>query len=76
MKKRYLEEMMEGEEGVVTSLEGEDHGILRLRELGLRPGRAVRLLRRARWGGPLDIMIGTETRLSLRREMARQVLLS
>lgn len=44
----------------------------RIQAMGLRPGRLVTLIRRARFGGPLQVRVGT-TDLILRLEQARQI---
>lgn len=46
----------------------------RLSALGLRPGNIVRLIRRARFAGPLHVRVGT-TELMLRRQEARCILI-
>ena len=46
----------------------------RLSALGLRVGNTVRLIRRARFAGPLHVRVGT-TELMLRRREARCILI-
>ena len=41
----------------------------RLAAMGMRPGNTIRVLRRAWWGGPLQLRVGS-TELLLRREHA------
>jgi len=46
----------------------------RIQAMGLRPGRLITLIRRARFGGPLQVRVGT-TDLILRAEQAQMILL-
>ncbi len=46
----------------------------RIKAMGLRPGRLITLIRRSRFGGPLQVRVGT-TDLILRPAQAKKVLL-
>lgn len=63
-----------GESGTILALEASEELYQRLVALGLRIGNSVRLLRRARFGGPLHVRVGT-TELMLRTREARCVCL-
>ena len=54
-----------GQSGTILAVEASEELHQRLLALGLRMGRRVRLLRRARFGGPLHVRVGT-TELMLR----------
>ena len=59
-----------GECGTILSLDAGEELYRRLVALGLGVGNSVRLLRRARFGGPLHVRVGT-TELMLRAREAR-----
>lgn len=59
-----------GESGTILALDVAEELDQRLVALGLRIGNSVRLLRRARFGGPLHVRVGT-TELMLRTREAR-----
>ena len=44
--------------GTIVSIDAEEALYHRLAALGLRPGKKVRLLRRAPFGGPLQLRVG------------------
>jgi len=60
-----------GESGTILSLEAGEELHQRLVALGLRIGDRVRLLRRARFGGPLHIRVGMTELIMRRREASR-----
>ncbi|MFA5914649.1 MAG: ferrous iron transport protein A [Burkholderiales bacterium] len=64
-----------GEYGTILELDAGDELYQRLVALGLRIGNSVRLLRRARFGGPLHVRVGT-TELMLRRREAHCIRLT
>jgi ferrous iron transport protein A len=67
-----LDGLIPGESGVILALDvGQILGH-RLAALGLRAGKTVRLIRRARFGGPFHVRVGT-TDLMLRAPDARCV---
>ncbi|TSA18484.1 MAG: ferrous iron transport protein A [Betaproteobacteria bacterium] len=59
-----------GDCGTILALDAGEELYQRLVALGLRIGNSVRMLRRARFGGPLHIRVGT-TELMLRVREAR-----
>ena len=64
-----------GECGTILALDASEELYQRLVALGLRIGKGVRLLRRARFGGPLHVRVGT-TELMLRRREAHCIRLT
>jgi ferrous iron transport protein A len=67
-----LDALSIGESGIILSLEAGPSLGHRLAALGLRAGKTVRLIRRARFGGPFHVRVGT-TDLMLRAPDARRV---
>jgi ferrous iron transport protein A len=67
-----LEQLPPGESARISAIGGEPGLRARMLALGLRSGREVVVVRRARLGGPLHIRIGT-TDLMMRRSEARLV---
>jgi ferrous iron transport protein A len=59
-----------GESGTILALDASEELGLRLVALGLRIGNEVLMLRRALFGGPLHVRVGT-TELMLRVQEAR-----
>jgi len=57
--RRPLSQLVPGEEGVITAVEGGEGLRQRLAALGFRAGRVVAMLRRARLQGPLHVRLGT-----------------
>ncbi len=58
--------------GTIISIDAEEALYHRLAALGLRPGKKLRLLRRAPFGGPLQLRVGM-TEVMLRPREARCV---
>lgn len=60
----------------VVSPNGEPHDGFktRLEALGLVPNKPVRVLRRALFGGPLHVRVGSTTEIAIRRSEAQMVL--
>ena len=48
----------------------------RLEAMGVTPGRAIRVLRAAWFGGPLEVQVGSTTVIAIRRSEAKQVLVN
>jgi len=69
-----LNRLHPGESGTILALEASEELYQRLVALGLCIGKSVRLLRRARFGGPLHVRVGT-TELMLRTREARCICL-
>ncbi|HEY0720102.1 MAG TPA: FeoA family protein [Gammaproteobacteria bacterium] len=67
-----LEQLPVGHKARIAALEGDDSLRARMFALGLRTGREVLVIRRARLGGPLQIRIGS-TDLMIRRSEARLI---
>ena len=54
-----LARLKPGQKGTIFAVHADEALHRRLAALGLRVGRAVQVVRRARFGGPLHIRIGT-----------------
>jgi len=67
-----LNELPDGKEGRLVRLDGERAFRRRLMELGLLPGTAVRVVRRAEIGGVLELEV-RRSRLTVRTLEASQV---
>lgn len=67
-----LEQLPVGQKARIAALEGDESLRARMFALGLRAGREVLVIRRARLGGPLQIRIGS-TDLMVRRSEARLI---
>lgn len=67
-----LDALRIGESAVILALDAGQVLRHRLAALGLRAGKTVRLIRRARFGGPFHVRVGT-TDLMLRAPDARRV---
>lgn len=70
-----LNRLRPGECGTILALDADEELGQRLVALGLRIGKSVRLLRRARFGGPLHVRVDT-TELMLRRREAHCIRLT
>jgi ferrous iron transport protein A len=73
-----LTELKVGARGLVEAiiLRGQDQGLaLRLEAMGLVPNKSVTVLRKASFGGPLHIRVGTTTELMIRRQEADLVMI-
>lgn len=70
-----LEQLPIGHRALIAEVSGDQALRARMFALGLRNGREVAVIRRARLGGPLQVRIGT-TDLIVRRTEARLVKLS
>ncbi len=68
---KRLQQLKKGENGVIQKLHIEQgHLARRLHASGFRMGKSIKLLRRAFFGGPLHIQIGT-TEVMLRPSEAK-----
>ncbi len=67
-----LEQLPPGQRAVISEVTGDEALRARMLALGLRHGREVAVIRRARLGGPLQVRIGT-TDLVVRRREARLI---
>ncbi|PKM43661.1 MAG: ferrous iron transport protein A [Gammaproteobacteria bacterium HGW-Gammaproteobacteria-1] len=70
-----LEQLPPGQRAVICEVTGDEALRARMLALGLRLGREVAVIRRARLGGPLQVRIGT-TDLVVRRREARLIKLT
>ena len=70
-----LADLPTGQTGTIAALSGDPDIRIRIQSLGLRVGREVAIIRRSRFGGPIQVRIGT-TDLLIRPEQAAQVLLA
>lgn len=61
-----------GESACVTCVEGEECLVRRLQALGVRPGKSVSVIRRAAFGGPLHLRVGS-TEFFLRPREAESI---
>lgn len=62
-----------GERGIIARIEGDEGMRRRLLAMGLRDGRETHVVRRARFGGPLQVQVGS-VQLIVRRRDAAHVL--
>lgn len=62
---RMLGSLGIGESAVVSSVNGTGPVMMRLMEIGLIPGRSVTLVRRAAFGGPIELLVD-QTRVAVR----------
>ena len=65
-----LSHLMPGERGVIQDIHAEESVRKRLHAMGLLSGREAQLIRRARFGGPLQIRVGSVNLILRRREAA------
>ncbi len=71
---RSLADLEPRQEGIISSIDGDDGVSHRLAELGFTPGVTVRFIRRAPLGDPIQVGIrGFE--LAMRTSEARRVML-
>ncbi|MFA6166906.1 MAG: FeoA family protein [Gemmatimonadaceae bacterium] len=69
---RTLDQLAAGEHGVIASVDCPPSIARRLMELGVLPGTAVEVIRRAPLGDPMEIAL-RGVRLSLRKSEARHI---
>ncbi len=70
-----LSQLHSGETGTISALVGDPEIRARMQSIGLRVGREIAVIRRSRFGGPLQVRIGT-TDLLIRPQQAMQVILA
>jgi len=70
-----LSELPTGETRIIAALTGDPEIRTRMQSIGLRVGREIAVIRRSRFGGPLQVRIGT-TDLLIRPQQAMQVILT
>jgi ferrous iron transport protein A len=61
-----------GTTALILGLQAEAVLEQRLQALGFRPGKQISIVRKAWWGGPLHVRIGT-TEIIMRRQDARAI---
>lgn len=71
-KETRLADLQPGEEATISSINENDDGADRLREMGLSDGTPIRVVKFAPMGDPIEIKI-RGFYLSLRKSMARQI---
>ncbi len=69
-----LADLLPGQQGIIAGLNGDAELRTRIQSLGLRPGRRVTVVRRSRFGGPIQIRLGTSD-LLIRPQQARTILI-
>lgn len=69
---RTLDQLRDGDHGVIDAVECPPAVARRLMELGLVPGTSITLVRRAPLGDPMEVAV-RGVRLSLRRAEAREI---
>lgn len=72
MKTLRLDRLTPGASAVIQGIEGDGPLVRRLMDLGLVPGTAIRYIRSAPLGDPLELLV-RGTHLSLRRSEAARV---
>ena len=72
MSSMTLSSLKPGEIGIIAALHAEEDLYYRLAALGFRAGKEVRLIRGARFAGPLQVRVGT-TDVMLRRRDAQKI---
>jgi len=73
-----LSELKPGSVAIVEKVQLSRHGkglAKRLEAMGIVPNRPIRVLRKAWFGGPLHIRIGSTTEVAIRKEEATMVLI-
>ncbi len=69
---RSLSQLLPGQIATISAIDAEDQVRERMAALGLRRGRLISVVRRARMNGPIQIRVGT-TDLMIRRVEAAKV---
>lgn len=72
---RTLADLLPGQTGVIATIEGDPELRTRIQSVGLRPGRHVAVIRRSRFGGPLQVRLGTSD-LVIRPQQAAHIMLA
>lgn len=72
MHSSNLAGLLPGEEGTIRTIEADEGLFHRLTALGFRNGKRIEMIRRARFGGPLHVRIGT-TEIILRKSEAHRI---
>jgi ferrous iron transport protein A len=72
LQPRSLSQLLPSQTATIGAIDAEDQICERMAALGLRRGRLISVIRRARMNGPIQIRIGT-TDLMIRRSEAAKV---
>jgi len=68
---RSLTQLLPGQTAIISVIDAEDQICERMAALGLRRGRLISVIRRARMNGPIQIRVGTTDLMIRRSEAAR-----
>ena len=68
---RSLNQLLPGQIATIGAINAEDQICERMAALGLRRGRRISVIRRARMNGPIQIRVGTTDLMIRRSEAAR-----
>lgn len=74
-KPRTLADLLPGQTGIIADINADPELRTRIQSVGLRPGRQVAVVRRSRFGGPLQVRLGTSD-LIIRPQQAAQIILA
>lgn len=75
MKQRALTDLKADESGKIISLSGGKLAIKRLADLGLTPGTAIKIIRKAPGSGPLQVEVRS-AKLIIGKGLAAKILIS
>jgi ferrous iron transport protein A len=67
-----LNQLPDGQAAVVAEIRAGGSLMARMTAFGLKPGRRIRVIRRANWQGPLHVRVGM-TEIMIRRSDAQSV---
>lgn len=73
MEPGTLDQLPDGALGTIVSMDLPSEALRYIASMGIAPGRELRVLRRAVWGGPLHVRLDTGAEFALDREIARSV---
>jgi ferrous iron transport protein A len=71
-----LSELRSGEFAIIEQVQANSAGqplIRRLAAMGITAHKPVQVLRKAHWGGPLHIRVGTTTEVAIRRRESDRI---
>lgn len=70
-----LSQILAGQSGLIQSLTQNNHFNDRLSALGIKKNIIIKIIRKATFGGPLHLQIGT-TELMVRQLIAKEIIVS
>ncbi len=73
-----LSELESGKIAIVQQLQlkSHSHGLdKRLKAIGIIPNKQIQVIRKARFGGPLHVRVGSTTEIAIRHQEAKMVLI-